>query len=102
MPDRLAVERGGYKCLLGETIRDLTASAAIFDNAPAGTAFILLTIRTAGLTMRGDGVAATTSAGIDYAVGTYELEIGRDQARDMRAIENGGNTAGWIEYWGLA
>ena len=59
-----------YRTLLTEAMPSgISSSAAIFANAPAGTKEIWFTVRTAPLTMRTDGSAATAGVnGQDFAV----------------------------------
>ena len=100
--------RTNYRCLLAEAMRSVVASQPIFDNAPAGTREIRMTVRTAAITMAGPAgglpVTATTTVGLDFAVNSasspYVIEITQSEARKMRAIQNGGTAAGYIEYWG--
>lgn len=95
-----------YKTLLAEALPALDSpGVAIFANAPKGTQEIMLTLRTAGMTMRLDGGVPTAAGdGLDYAVNSasapYIIPINYDSALLCKAIENGGNATGWIEYRG--
>ena len=94
-----------YRTLLTEAMPSISSSAAIFANAPAGTKEIWFTVRTAPLTMRTDGSAATAGVnGQDFAVNSgtvpHVLRISQVEALLCRAIQNGGTTTGYITYRG--
>jgi hypothetical protein len=99
------MRQGGLEALLSEALPSVASSAAIFANAPADTQLIVLTVRTAGITLRFDGSAATAGAnGHDYAVTTdapKELMLNKTAAVLVRAIQNGGTATGWITYFGI-
>ena len=102
--------RTSYRCLKAEAMPSVSASTAIFANAPAATKEIRMTVRTAAITMTGPAgsntvpVTATTTVGLDFAVNSasspYVIETNATIAKAMRAIQNGGTAAGYIEYWG--
>lgn len=105
--------RTSYRCLRREAMPSVTASTAIFANAHDDTKEIRMTVRTAAITMAGPGdgfpnggtpVTATTTVGLDFAVNSasspYVIETNATIAKAMRAIQNGGTAAGYIEYWG--
>jgi len=97
------VQEGGFQCLGGEAIPDLTTAATLFRTVPTGTLFALVTVRTATMTVTFDGVTTpTTTVGNDYAVGTYHFIHTREYLKKIKAIENGGDTAGYIQYFGKA
>lgn len=89
-----------------EAMPSVTASNDIFANAPKGTRVIMLTLRTAGITMRFDGGAATASAnGQDFSADPgqpYVFYATQSDARKMNAIAQSGTPTGWISYLGLA
>ncbi len=105
---KLAVSRGdietGYTTLFAEALPAVSASTQIFANAPEGTAQVWLTIRTAGLTIRTDGSAATAGAnGHDFSSDgstPYVFSLNRAAALLVKAIQNGGTATGWIAYRG--
>lgn len=90
--------------LLEEALPSVSGSALIFNNAPAGTREIWLTLRDAGLTIRTDGGVPTASVnGSDFAADTstpYVFKINRDTAILFNAIQNGGTATGWTVYLG--
>lgn len=91
------------KVLFEEALPSVSASTAIFANAPEGTARIELTVRAATLTLRRDGGVATTANGQDFkttAVAPFAFNMDRSRALLVRAIQNGGTTTGWITYFG--
>lgn len=104
--------RTSYRCLKAEAMPSVSASTAIFNNAHEDTKEIRFTVRTAAITMTGPGngtpnggtpITATATVGLDFAAGPsspYIIEITATMAKLMRAIENGGTAAGYIEYWG--
>lgn len=94
-----------YRTLLEETIPSISSSAAIFANAPAATKEIWLTVRVAPITLRTDAGTATAGAnGHDFQVNSttvpHVLQLSAKEAKDCRAIQNGGTTTGFITYRG--
>lgn len=100
------IRYGGLELLAGEAMPSTVASAAIFANAPVGTQLILLTLRTAGLTIRFDGNDPTAGAnGQDYGATTllpHEFMLNEVNSAAVRAINNGGVATGYISYFGVA
>jgi hypothetical protein len=91
------------KVLFEEALPSVAASAAIFANAPEGTARIELTVRVATVVIRRDGKPATTANGQDFkttTVAPFVFNMDRSRALLVRAIENGGTATGWITYFG--
>ena len=95
----------GWQAISAEALPTVSSSTQIFVNAPTDCQRVLLTLRTAGLTMRFDAGAATAGAnGHDYPIvasagTTYEFDLTYDQARSVRAIQNGGTATGYITYF---
>jgi hypothetical protein len=95
---------GQLSTLLCEALPTVTTSTQIFANAPVNTKEIWLTIRTAGITLRGDGQDATAGAnGNDFAKDSpapLVLIMNQTEALRVRAIANGGASTGFITYRG--
>lgn len=101
MIDRQSAREGGYTCLLGEALPTISASTAVFANAPINTRAVRFTLRGFPVAYRTDGSPATTTAGNDLPIGTYEEAVSQDEAKKYRMIQNGGTTTGYIEYLGI-
>jgi hypothetical protein len=100
--DYTAARAGGYSAILDEALPSVAASAAIFNNAPATTRKVLLTVRGGTLSVRLSGTAATAANGHDYPSGTYEFTVNSDEAKRVRAIQSSGSVTGYITYLGMA
>jgi hypothetical protein len=93
--------RGGWYAISQEAMPSLASKAAIFANAPALTKFIMISVRAFPIVISFDGTDATTSVGIDLAVGTYTLDLDYAEAVKCEAIQNGGTATGYIIYFGV-
>ncbi len=88
--------------LLEEALPSITSSTQIFANAPATTKRVRIELRTAPATVRFDAGAATAGGnGVSYTTGVYNWYFdSQEEAKKVRAIEFGGTTTGWIQYFG--
>src|SRR5574343_162824 len=93
--------RGGWIALSQEAIPSISSNAKLFPNVPVGTKFIMLSVRAYPIVVSFDGTDATTSVGVDLAVGTYTLDLDYTEASKVEAIQNGGTATGYIVYFGV-
>ena len=103
--NRDTMSKGGFKQVGVEALPDLTASAALFPNAPATAVAALLTLRGGGnITVTFDGTTtATATVGNDYAGGsTYLFMLSGAQLLLCKAIKTGTISSGYITYFKLA
>lgn len=103
--DRELFKHGGLVCLLEEAMPTISASTAIFANAPPGTKAILMSVYSGGadVLVMLDGGTALATKGLRYYAGDSAqlIPIAYDQALQAKAIQSAATATGWIVYLGL-
>jgi hypothetical protein len=105
MDNYLAGSESGWRVIGGEGVTINSSATNMFPGAPGGTRMALFTVRGAGLTCTGDGATPPTAgaAGSDYfpSVSPYRLPMNKVELAKFQAIQNGGATTIYAEYWGI-
>jgi hypothetical protein len=105
-------EQGGYVCLDERALPSLSSAATPFSAgitaalaaATKGQVITKVTVCFEGQAVRmtANGTTPTTTVGILYATGTYDIWGNKNTLATMKAIQQAATTTGYYQVWATA